>query len=122
MTSLPVFLLTLFGLNFAQPQRHDYNQRSIYMQNKLQELTDKLYNEGLSKGRQEGEAILNEARSQAEEIISKARAEAARITADAEKEASELKAKVEVSAHAFSKSAVGKIEAAGGKTTIIEQR
>ena len=65
------------------------------MQNKLQELTDKLYNEGLSKGRQEGEAILNEARSQAEEIISKARAEAARITADAEKEASELKAKVE---------------------------
>ena len=93
--SLPVFLLTLFGLNFAQSQRHDYNQRSIYMQNKLQELTDKLYNEGLSKGRQEGEAILNEARSQAEEIISKARAEAARITADAEKEASELKAKVE---------------------------
>ncbi len=34
----------------------------------------------------------------------------------------ELKAKVEVSAHAFSKSAVEKIEAAGGKTTIIEQR
>ena len=34
----------------------------------------------------------------------------------------ELEAKVEVSAHAFSKSAVGKIEAAGGKTTIIEQR
>ena len=34
----------------------------------------------------------------------------------------ELKAKVEVSAHAFSKSAVGKIEAVGGKTTIIEQR
>ena len=34
----------------------------------------------------------------------------------------ELKAKVEVYAHAFSKSAVEKIEAAGGKTTIIEQR
>ena len=32
------------------------------MQNKLQELTDKLYNEGLSKGKQEGEAILNEAK------------------------------------------------------------
>lgn len=34
----------------------------------------------------------------------------------------ELKAKLEVSAHAFSKSAVEKIEAAGGKTNIIEQR
>ena len=33
------------------------------MQNKLQELTDKLYNEGLSKGKQEGEAILNEAKT-----------------------------------------------------------
>ena len=33
----------------------------------------------------------------------------------------ELKAKLEVAAHAFSKSAVEKIEAAGGKTVIIER-
>lgn len=32
----------------------------------------------------------------------------------------ELTAKLEVSAHAFSKSAIAKIEAAGGKTTVIE--
>ena len=64
------------------------------MQNKLQELTDKLYNEGLSKGKQEGEAILNEARAQAEDIIAKANAEAAKILADAGKEAEELKTKV----------------------------
>ncbi len=32
----------------------------------------------------------------------------------------ELSAKLEVSAHAFSKSAIAKIEAAGGKTTTIE--
>ena len=31
------------------------------MQNKLQELTDKLYNEGLAKGKQEGEEILAKA-------------------------------------------------------------
>ncbi|MCI0707214.1 MAG: 50S ribosomal protein L15 [Ignavibacteriae bacterium] len=31
----------------------------------------------------------------------------------------ELKSKLEVSAHAFSKSAVSKIEAAGGKTTVL---
>ena len=64
------------------------------MQNKLQELTDKLYNEGLSKGKQEGEAILNEARARAEDIIAKANAEAAKILADAGKEAEELKTKV----------------------------
>ena len=34
----------------------------------------------------------------------------------------DLKAGLEVAAHAFSKSAVEKIEAAGGKTVIIEQR
>ena len=64
------------------------------MQNKLQELTDKLYNEGLSKGKQEGEAILNEAKAQAEDIIAKAKAEAAGILARAEKEAEEMKSKV----------------------------
>lgn len=31
----------------------------------------------------------------------------------------ELKSKIEISAHAFSKSAVAKIEAAGGKTTVL---
>ena len=35
--------------------------------NKLQELTDRLYEEGLSKGKAEGEHILEEARKQAEE-------------------------------------------------------
>ncbi len=64
------------------------------MQNKLQELTDKLYNEGLSKGKQEGEAILEEAKAQAGEIIARAQAEAGNILANAEKEAAELKAKV----------------------------
>ena len=34
------------------------------MQNKLQELTDKLYNEGLSKGKQEGEELLAKAKVQ----------------------------------------------------------
>ena len=39
------------------------------MDNKLQELTDRLYKEGLSKGKEEGEAILAEASRKAEEII-----------------------------------------------------
>lgn len=64
------------------------------MQDKLQELTEKLYNEGLSKGKQEGEAILNEARKQAESIIADAKAEAEKIIAEAGKKAGELETKV----------------------------
>ena len=63
------------------------------MQNKLQELTDKLYNEGLSKGKQEGEEILAKAKVQAEEIVAKAKAEAAAIMAAANKDAEDLKTK-----------------------------
>lgn len=65
------------------------------MQDKLQELTDKLYNEGLSKGKEEGERILSEANKKSAEIVEKAREEAAAITADAEKYAADLKSKVE---------------------------
>ena len=65
------------------------------MQNKLQELTDKLYNEGLSKGKQEGEEILAKAKVQAEEIVAKAKAEAAAIVAAANKDAEDLKTKVQ---------------------------
>ena len=63
------------------------------MQNKLQELTDRLYNEGLSKGKQEGEELLAKAKVQAEEIIAKAKAEAAQIVAAAQKEAEEIRTK-----------------------------
>ena len=64
------------------------------MQNKLQELTDKLYNEGLSKGKQEGEELLAKAKVQAEEMVAKAEAEAAQIVAAAQKQADEIRSKV----------------------------
>lgn len=63
------------------------------MQNKLQELTDRLYNEGLSKGKQEGEELLAKAKVQADEMIAKAQAEAAQIVAAAQKQADEIKTK-----------------------------
>ena len=64
------------------------------MQDKLQELTDKLYNEGLSKGKQDGEELLQKAQIEADGIIAQAKAEAERIIAQANKEAEELKTKV----------------------------
>ena len=65
------------------------------MQNKLQELRDKLYNEGLSKGKQEGEELLAKAKVQADDIVAKAKAEAAAIVAAAHKEAEDLKTQVQ---------------------------
>lgn len=46
---------------------------------KLQELTDKLYQEGLEKGRAEADSLVSQAKSQAEKIVADARAEAERI-------------------------------------------
>ena len=46
---------------------------------KLQELTDKLYQEGLEKGRAEADSLVSEAKSQAEKIVADARAEAEKI-------------------------------------------
>ena len=65
------------------------------MQDKLQELTDRLYEEGLSKGRQEAEQLLARARKEAQEIVAKARDEAAAIQAAAEKKAAETQTMVE---------------------------
>ena len=64
------------------------------MQDKLQELTDRLYNEGLSKGKHDGEELLQKAHTEAESIIAQAKVEADRIIAQANKEAEELKTKV----------------------------
>ena len=62
---------------------------------KLQELTQKLYNEGLSKGKEEGQALLTKAQAQADAIIAKAREEAAAIAENARKEADAYRIKVE---------------------------
>lgn len=65
------------------------------MDNKLQELTERLYNEGLSKGRQEADALVAKAKAQAQEIVDKAREEAGAIRAAAEKQAGETRTMVE---------------------------
>lgn len=64
------------------------------MQNKLQELTDKLYNEGLAKGKQDADNLLEQARKQADEIIAQANEKADGIVAAARREAEDLKVRV----------------------------
>ena len=62
---------------------------------KLQELTQRLYNEGLAKGKEEGEALLAKATAEAQAVVAKAQEEAAAILEKARKEAADYKTKVE---------------------------
>ncbi len=64
------------------------------MQDKLQELMDKLYNEGLSKGRKDADELVAKAAREAEEIISDAKAKAAKIVSKAEQEADDIKSRI----------------------------
>lgn len=65
------------------------------MQAKLQELTDKLYQEGLQKGRTEGEQLLEAAKEEAARIVAAAKETAAQLMAEAKKTAGETKANAE---------------------------
>lgn len=60
------------------------------MNTKLQELTDKIYFEGVEKGNTEAQAIIDKAETQAADIIAKAKVEAAQIVATAESKSAEL--------------------------------
>ena len=62
---------------------------------KLQELTQKLYEEGLAKGKQEGETLLQKAAAEADSIVKQAKEEAEAILAKARKDAEDYKIKVE---------------------------
>ncbi len=61
------------------------------MQKKLQELTDKIYKEGINKSREEGEKLITEAKKQSEQILSEAKKKADGLVARAEKESEEMK-------------------------------
>ncbi len=76
------------------------------MNTKIQELTDKIYREGVEKGNEEAGRIIAEAQSQKQSMISEAEAEAKRIVAEAEKQASELKKNTEAELKLFAAQSV----------------
>ncbi|NHB68527.1 V-type ATP synthase subunit E [Perlabentimonas gracilis] len=65
------------------------------MQNKLQELTEKIYKEGLTKGTEEANQIVSKAKDDAAQIIADAKKQAEQIVAQAKKESEDLKKNVE---------------------------
>ena len=59
------------------------------MENKIQELTDKIYREGVEKGNEEAQRLISSARDEAAKIVEDARKEAESILAVARKSAKE---------------------------------
>ncbi len=65
------------------------------MDAKIRELTDKIFSEGVEKGKQQANQLIAEAEQKSQEIVSAAKAEADQILKDAEKNAAELKKNTE---------------------------
>lgn len=61
------------------------------MDNRLQELTDKIYQEGISKGNEEAEKIVSDARAEAAKIVAEAEKEAEQLVSEATRKSAELK-------------------------------
>jgi len=60
------------------------------MEKKLQELTEKIYSEGVAKAKEEADKMITEAKKESDGIIKKANAEAEKITSEAKKKADEI--------------------------------
>lgn len=80
------------------------------MENKLQELTQKLYDEGLEKGRAEADRLVTEAKAEAERIVAEAKAEAERIVKGAEAKAEDVAKNTLTEISLAGKQAVSKIK------------
>ena len=81
------------------------------MENKLQQLTQKLYDEGLEKGRAEAERLVAEAKTQAAAIVEEARNQAAGIVKQAEAKAEDVAKNTLTEISLAGKQAVSKIKA-----------
>lgn len=60
------------------------------MENKIQELTDKIYHEGVEKGNEEARKLVKQAQNEAKKIVDEAQRQAEAIVANARKSADEL--------------------------------
>lgn len=73
---------------------------------KIQELTSKLYSEGVEKGKQEAEKIIAEANAQRKQILDEATAKAQEIIAAAEKQSAEMRSHTEAELKLFAAQAI----------------
>ena len=88
--------------------------------NKLHELTQKLYNDGLEKGRSEAERLVAEAKEQAAKIIADAKAEAEAMTKAAEVRAEDIAKNAMTEITLAGRQAVAKIKSELAEAVIMK--
>ena len=76
------------------------------MDTKIQEITEKIYKEGVEKGQEEAGRIIAQAKEQEEVVVREAESTAKQIIANAEKQADELKRNTEAELRLFASQAV----------------
>lgn len=80
------------------------------MENKIQELTEKIYNEGVERGNAEAERIIAEAQAKAEIILKEAQSGAEDIIEKARRGAEELKANTQSELKLYAAQALGALK------------
>jgi V/A-type H+-transporting ATPase subunit E len=80
------------------------------MQESVQALTDKIYQEGIEKAEEKGQQIIEDAKEKAQGLVSKAQEKADEIIANAEKRAADLKTKVDAELRLSSRQALGMLK------------
>ena len=80
------------------------------MNTTLQELTEKIYTEGVEKGNQEAAKIVAEANAKAEETITKAQKEAEQIVLAAQKKAEDIERNTKAELELFAKQALNALK------------
>lgn len=80
------------------------------MENKLQQLTRKLYDEGLEKGRAEADKLVADAKLEAENILAEARREAEQILKQAQSKAEDVEKNTQTEITLAGKQAVARIK------------
>ena len=76
------------------------------MDTKIQEITEKIYKEGVEKGQEEAGRIIAQAKEQEENVVREAESKAKQIIANAEKQAEGLKRNTEAELRLFASQAV----------------
>jgi V/A-type H+-transporting ATPase subunit E len=80
------------------------------MESKIQELAEKIYREGVEKGKGEAQRIVDEAREEANRIVKAAQQQAESIVADARKQAAETKDNTQSEIKLFTEQAVNALK------------
>ena len=77
-------------ITFMPIKRKELKRIKKSTMEKIQELTDKLYREGVEKGNVEAQKIVEQAKNDAAKIVADAKVEAEKIIAAAQKKASDM--------------------------------